>query len=127
MYRASARATPLLFTTFNGVLNALELETGTERWQHTASGQLRSSALVVADDDHVFVISDVVAALHHETGQLLWTCPLPFQKIADAIVRDAYLIVSGAGLICAIDTARGVEAWRARGNVTLVDPSQSHR
>lgn len=70
----------------------------------------------------LLVSADRVVALEQASGQPLWNVALPFAAPVtyEAIVRAGFLVISGAGLLCALHIETGAVAWRGAGNLVAL-------
>lgn len=91
------------------------------RWGYGASPALYKSLVIVAADHKS---GGYVAALHRETGEIIWRTPRPAeQSYSSAIVgrvagRDQVLLC-GCDLVCGYDPATGDELWSVKGTTTV--------
>ncbi|MEV8569753.1 serine/threonine-protein kinase [Streptomyces sp. NPDC051322] len=73
----------LLSTEYDGDVIGLDLKTGKEAWRSRLGEAMTASAVIAADDRHVYVVASVddgkirdgltaVAAISHRTGKVIW-------------------------------------------------------
>jgi len=115
----------------NGVVVALAIADGTERWRSDTGDGARVGTLAVADD-RVFVPtldggsagSRHITALDLATGHLLWRFASPGDKPAYApAIADGRAIVDGEdGSVTALEPATGAVLWQSKapGRVEIV-------
>ncbi|HEY8636414.1 MAG TPA: PQQ-binding-like beta-propeller repeat protein, partial [Candidatus Limnocylindrales bacterium] len=103
----------------DGVLHALAIEDGHERWAFRSSGGPMGGPTVA--DGTVFVAdaTGVLTALDLATGQVRWRTAAPLDGPTYAAVGNGSVYVgTSSGSLVALDTQTGVERWRS-----AVDPS----
>ena len=100
----------------NGILHAIELATGRERWQAPLADFVAVGGAVIADD--AVYISTPPRAYDLQTGRLRWQATLPGQGFGglalDAATQRLFVaqINGNATSIAALNTADGSVAWQ---------------
>ncbi len=97
----------------DGILHALALSDGSERWRFAAgtstTGPTVADGLVYVTDGH-----GNVDALRLDTGSSQWERPAGLSSATTAAVGDGRVyIAAGDGLVVALDARTGAERWRA--------------
>ena len=107
----------LYVQTGQGVVDALDPETGQEIWQTPVAGfnQASSIAGVSAGGNTIFVpVERTLYALDATTGAITWQSPAapagPFENAPSIMDHTAYL-VSQAGRLYAVNTGNGAVRW----------------
>src|SRR5262245_28666269 len=96
----------------DGVLHALDIRDGIERWRFMAPDPMRGpyvqeGTVFVADGD------GVIHALALADGRERWTAPSTLAAPSDLVVAGGHVIAGTAdGLVVAIDASSGLESWR---------------
>jgi hypothetical protein len=79
------RSTPLIA---NGVLYAVDAESGAAIWQFESNGRIVASPLVASDVVYVATLGDVMSAVDRETGTDLWYTTASNDFFASPVVAD---------------------------------------
>jgi outer membrane protein assembly factor BamB len=97
----------------DGVLHALDIETGAERWPfHPVTGPVSAPAVA---DGVVYAFDGVgtLFALDATTGHIRWHAATPLARPSGpAVVDDTIYVGTGDGAIVALNVSDGSERWR---------------
>lgn len=115
-YRQSATSLDLIFTSFNGAVQALERETGHERWQQP--GPSFNRPVLCTDGVRLYAFNTgTLSALDAGTGTPLWRVVVPIDIDASEprleLVRDTILLAHN-GILFAYATQDGSLRWKRR-------------
>ena len=77
------------------MVQAADLKTGVEKWQHKAKGAVFSSMTIASDVLYYADLAGNVEAIDKETGERRWTFPLPDRIFSTPIVADG-IVYCGA-------------------------------
>ena len=98
----------------DGVLHALDVATGSERWRWTPGATITGPTAA----DGVAYVSDGAGTVHAvdvATGGERWRSPIRLEGASVAVVgRDLLYLGTGNGFIVALDRASGTERWRTQ-------------
>ncbi len=120
-YRDNALPLELVFTTFNGQVTALDLDTGRVLWQHLMP--TAANPELQAGEDCLFLFSGagVLTSLDAASGQVLWSVQLPIDiptdgsmRAARVVVRRSTVLVMVSGTVYAYAVEAGTLRWQAR-------------
>ena len=106
-----------------GVIVALAVATGEERWRADVPGVLESAPAVAGDRLYVGYRSGSVAALSSASGETLWETQLGVSVSTTPAVVDGLVFAAGNGVIGGFDAEDGAMIWRRELSDTLVPAS----
>jgi outer membrane protein assembly factor BamB len=119
----------VFFTGFEQ-LHALDLKTGTKRWQFTPETEAVTLlfAPVVSAELVITTSVDTVYALDRYSGQLVWERKLAEETLIPAGTSDEQVYVKATKQLYALDRATGAELWsfQAPNFVSLPAITQKH-
>jgi len=104
----------------DGVLHALGITDGVERWTHPIANTVRGPFVI---DGRVYVAGGdgIVHALNLTDGSTYWSTSAGYLGPSDLSLRDGHLYVGTTdGLVAAIDAASGRELWH-----TAISPANA--
>ena len=111
----------------DGILHALSIDDGTERWTFTAARPMLGP---YATDDRVYVADGdgTIHALATIDGSLVWEAD-PLDGPSDlTVVGDRLYVGTRDGNVVALDTSTGAQAWQATvspGSLAVHGPAAS--
>ncbi|MEO8798114.1 MAG: PQQ-binding-like beta-propeller repeat protein [Polyangiaceae bacterium] len=117
-YRDNALPLELVFTTFNGQVTALDLDTGRVCWQHVMP--TAANPALEAGEERLFLFSTagVLTSLDAASGQIMWSAQLPIDIPTDGaarvVVRRSTVLVMISGTVYAYAVENGSLRWQAR-------------
>lgn len=98
--------------TDDGVIHALAIADGAERWSFTAAGPMHGP-FVAGGRVHVADGDGSIHALYLPDGKELWASAIRIDNPSDlAVVDDRLYVGSGTGDVHMFDARTGVELWR---------------
>jgi outer membrane protein assembly factor BamB len=97
----------------DGVLHALDITTGDERWTYSAAEPPISGPVLADGAVHIFGGDGVLHAIDAATGVGRWRSTTPIAGPSNASATNGAIFVGTAdGALVAIDAATGDEMWR---------------
>lgn len=96
----------------DGILHALGVEDGTERWSFTATAPMHAP---FATGDKAFVAdgAGVIHAVTLSSGDAVWSSATPLNGPSELTVADSKLFVGTSdGNVVGVDITTGAETWR---------------
>jgi len=103
------------FSSDDGVLHALDVRTGVERWRHVPERPPVSAPTVIDGSLYVFEASDTLVALDAASGSVRWISEVALQGPSDPTVGDGAIFTGTAdGSLVAIEITDGTERWRTK-------------